>query len=296
MRQMKKTFDLTHNSKVIIYGCGDIGRNTAQELITQGYNIAAFVDRNAKQIRKWKGIPVIDLVQMADIDKIDEYIVLVMLHNGMSHEPVALECHRHGAVNIVYLPMHVSRSYEDRFIMRRIYKYLHSYQFELVKNVPVYAMPDNNIEDSKIIDIYASGDIAFWCPIEKIIVIAEDLCGIKNFNPYVDFFRWLKGENINIDSYLRCTGRYSEKLRVNWLEERKELYGIYLDALKYDLTFFTDAPSPCIWNPEGFFTFEEGLTRASFLISEGYEEIPICVSEADYYAWKEYKKGVVVNA
>lgn len=295
---MRKTFDLTHNSKILIYGCGNMGRNIAHELILQSYNVVEFIDRNASQIKSWNHIPVIDFKQMADIENINEHIVLVVLHNGMSHESVAFECYQYGIINIVYLAMHVSRSYEDRYAMRRIYKYLCSYQFELIKKVPVYEMFGDNIKSPKIIDIYA-GEVAFWCPIEKInaasVVAPNDICKIKDFTPYANFFRWLKGEDVSVDAYLRCTGRYSEELRINWIEERKELYEIYLDALKYDLTFFTDAPSPCIWNPKGFFMLTEGATRGSFLISEGYNEIPICVSESDYHAWKEYEKGVVIN-
>lgn len=309
-KKMEKVFNLAEDSRILIYGCGNLGKNIADQLLNKKYNIVAFVDRNALQIVKWNDIPVISISKMKGIDELEDYVILVALNNGMSHDQVALDLYKHGARKIIYSPMYVRFNYEQRKVMRRIYRYLCNYDFELIKNVPLYMENNVSTGNSPVIDISKSGNVSFWCAIENLRGVSEmtinqnlteeyqeyarpilmqyQECKIQEFTPYINLFKWLRGENVDLDSYLRCTGRYQEKKRAVWLEDRKKLYEVYLDALRHDTTFFTDAPSPCIWNSKGYFTFTEGLTRAFFLISEGYSEVPICVSKEDYGAWRRY--------
>ena len=68
-------------------------------------------------------------------------------------------------------------------------------------------------------------------------------------------------------------------------------YSLYVDALKYDTTFFTEAPSPCSWHEgECEFFLNEGTTRGMFLISNNYDYIPIIVTTEDFAVYKEWKR------
>ena len=102
-------------------------------------------------------------------------------------------------------------------------------------------------------------------------------------------FRWLKGEkNVPLEAYIDAVEKKSNKKE--WLRSREKLYELYNDALKYDTTFFTEAPSPALWHKEeNKFCLTEGATRGMFLISNNYECIPISVAMEDFTGYIEWR-------
>ena len=74
----------------------------------------------------------------------------------------------------------------------------------------------------------------------------------------------------------------------DYLEHRRELTKVFEDALKYDITFFTNTPATAYWGEE-FFIIQDGRHRTHFLISRGYDRVPIRVTIEDFEKYIAYK-------
>ena len=274
---MNNLYKFTKNSQILIYGCGIIGREICKSLKKDGYCVVGFIDKRYKEVSILDGVPVYGLEEINLIHSIKDLLVIISLMNGMEHELIAQKLAEKGAQNIVYLPMHLSGSYEDRKKMRNIYKKIICHSFNEVVYIPVYEKKTKYLSHTHLIDMNEENSI-FWCPIEDVELNGLDVT-------YELLFKWLDGEAVDITDYLILVGRDSRELKTQWLESRKKLYDIYNDSLQYDLTFFSDAPSLVKWNSSGSFSVIDGLTRMVFLIYKGYREVPVLSSLSDYQQW-----------
>ena len=100
-----------------------------------------------------------------------------------------------------------------------------------------------------------------------------------------------KDETVDISPYVECIDFYRAKTpeRVEYiLKDRREMIEVFEDALKYDMLFFTDAPSEVLYNAQGkCFTMKDGLHRSHFLIDKGYKEVPVIVTRTDFELWQK---------
>lgn len=315
IHMIKKTFDLTKDSQILIYGCGAVGQSIAKALINEKYRLCGFIEKDGDSTKRWEGIPILGPSHLGNLPNLENYIAFVTLNNGMLHDQIAYHLYKSGISHIIYSPMQSCYSYEGRQMMRKAYKRLFHKDFAQIKNIPSYAFLNERavLSNFEIIDDSTSGVISFWCPIKDIrcnifenfdflppeaqkYMVPELLKyqgqALEQCVPYINLFKWLRGEKVDLLSYLHITGHYLPEEHNQWLKSRKELFLIYEDALKHDLIFFTDAPSTVFWNPKGHFHLLDGMTRASYLISVGYLSVPVCVSTEDYYKWRIYKESL----
>lgn len=281
------------NYKILIYGCGDLGKKFFARL-SYKYTIAGFIDEKAEKLRAVNNAyEIFSLKQAACIGSKNECIVIVALHDGMQHDMVAASLYKMGYDKIIYSPMNVMISYSYRQQMKTIYRSALNgtiTSMDKVLQQRRFLCEIEKYSAEKIIDIGES-TVSFWCDVNLVMVEREGKrCKVEKLQPYIDLFRWLKGEkNVSLDDYIDIEKRKNK--RKEWLLSREKLYDLYVDALKYDTTFFTEAPSPCSWNEGGSkFFLNEGTTRAMFLISNHYDYIPIIVTTEDFAAYKEWKE------
>ena len=280
------------NYKILIYGCGDLGKKFFARL-SDKYTIAGFIDEKAEMLREVNNAyEIFSLKQAACVGSKNEYIVIVALHDGMQHDMVAANLYKMGYDKIIYSPMKLAISYSYRQQMKNIYRSalngtIISMEKVLQQRKFQYGCEKYPLE--KIIDIGES-TVSFWCDVNLVMLEIEGkMCKLERFQPYVDLFRWLKGEkNVSLEAYIDAAEKKSNKKE--WLRSREMLYELYKDALKYDTTFFTEAPSPALWHKEeNKFCLTEGATRGMFLISNNYECIPISVAMEDFTGYIEWK-------
>lgn len=272
---MSDVFDLDKGVGIFIYGCGDVGRGVAHNLLCNDYNVRGFIDRAAEEIKICDGLSVYSI---ADIQKVlqSDDIIAVVLNNGMHHDKVAETLFQHGADKIIYSPMIIRSTYEHRQFLRRTYKFLLLGEFQNIKSVPKFGA----MRDSKARIIAVNDEnICFWCPVTSIEIREH----------YLTLFEWLNGKSVDLKQYFNAIYfnlphlRNSLELRRRWLNGRKELISIYEDALKYDMLFFTDAPSPAVWNEAtNQFKLTDGNTRAHYLIYKGYDCVPVITTLRDF--------------
>ena len=278
------------NYKILIYGCGDLGKKFFARL-SDKYTIAGFIDEKAEKLRAVNNAyEIFSLKQAACIGSKNECIVIVALHDGMQHDMVAANLYKMGYDKIIYSPMNVMISYSYRQQMKTIYRSaLNGTITSMDKVLQQRRFLCEKYSAEKIIDIGES-TVSFWCDVNLVTVELEGkMCKLERFQPYVDLFRWLKGEkNVSLEAYIDATEKKSNKKE--WLRSREKLYELYKDALKYDTAFFTEAPSPALWHKEeNKFCLTEGATRGMFLISNNYECIPISVAMEDFTGYIEWK-------
>ena len=283
------------NYKILIYGCGDLGKKFFARL-SDKYTIAGFIDEKAEMLREVNNAyEIFSLKQVACVGSKNEYIVIVALHDGMQHDIVAAKLYKMGYDKIIYSPMKLTISYSYRHQMKTIYRSAlngNIISMDKVLQQRRFLCESKKYSAEKIIDIGES-TVSFWCDVNLVMLEIEGkMCKLERFQPYVDLFRWLKGEkNVSLEAYIDVVKRTKKNIDVKeWLHSREKLYDLYVDALKYDTTFFTEAPSPALWHKEeNKFCLTEGATRGMFLISNNYECIPISVAMEDFTGYIEWK-------
>lgn len=303
---MDKKYNLTRTQNIYIYGYGRRGRGIATELVAQNYNVKGFIDKNAEKLQIQDGSSAIFSLHEIDlIEDKDNCVVIVSVESGMEHDKIAENLFKLGICKVLYAQMLVVTTYEERKSMRSNFKKVCEYCFDEVKEVPIYNINKSSWNNEKIISISNTGWIVFWCPISMIRVMDEgvllDYVGAENgeiykkyagvriieFKPYLELYNWLNNKPADVEEYLKWVKRNTVELRESWLTSRKELYQIYEDAYRYDFSFFAEAPSICQWSEQGYFFMIDGMTRAQYLISKGYDCIPIVTTEKEYQIAKD---------
>ena len=299
------------DSGIFVYGYGGRGRLIGEDLAQAGYDLKGYIDRDPARYPE-ESLPIYTLDDFAKMGFPSRTVIIVSLQSGMQHDPIAAKLNEKGFGNIVYCPIALCASYEYRHDMRAVYQKVISGEFDTIGDIPTYSV-DKEASEHKIIR-KSSGHVSFWCPLSMIhhcsygmrlenegispehyeILKKYSDCTIDGYRPYRDLYRYLDGEDVDISEYFKACEVNKER-REEWLRSRAELYEVFNDALIHDLTFFTDSPTPCIWDEGpgtcggGFLVIDEGATRAHFLVHKGYKEIPVTVSASDW-------KGMIENA
>lgn len=303
-------FDLQKDSIIWIYGAGNIGENYCEKLSKDGYYVVGFLDKNADLGSERCGRKVLSPDEAEKI--VSENIVVIMsMRSGVQQEDAAEKLFKTtGLRKIIYLPMQIRQPLSVRRQYRLNYARLVKGDFEHIRQKPMFGYGADH--SGYVIIEQGSEDIVFWCDISDLYTlfpIDEDLLKrwqinlnvmkqyvdrkIEEFYPYVELFRYLKGEEACIDSYMEFHGRTTKEQREQLLVDRRMLYQVYEQAYKYELSFFTDSPLICMWSENGYFHVQDGLHRAHYLISKGYTEVPVSVTKSDfekYIFFKEDKK------
>lgn len=297
---MDTTFFLEKNVPIVLYGENDFAKRTFWHLRQCGYDVRGIVDQKYVISCKEEEMIKFSLGDLEIWEQVKECIVIICLRNGVIHEKVANSLYNIGIKKIIYLPMKVCNSLKYQGKCRIAYRHVQAFEYEKVGRVPYY-----NIEENPVMVIEKEDKwISFWCPekylhsstIElinelvserlkaakpKLMVYAD--VAIEELMPYVELFKWLRGEKADVNIYLDAMGYTVKQEREKLLLDRKELYKIYEQALRYNIDFFLDAPAQVMWNTErGYFNVIDGMHRIQYLYSKGYQEMPVVVSLEDY--------------
>ena len=299
-------FNLDRNSEIWIYGADVIGEHYGLELLKQGYQVKGFIDINAGNIVELCGRKVLSPDAVAEVVPKDA-IVIISLRNGLQHDKVVAQLAKTGLHKFIYLPMQIRQSLFARRKYRENYARLRDCDFSHIKQIPVFYNKSKAL--GCIVIAHNFGKVAFWCEINmlnsgKTVEVKNEVIKrweineevinqyidrkIEEMYPYINLFRYLKGEEVDISSYMEMQGRKTPEQIQELLEDRKMLYQVFEQAYKYEMNFFTDSPSVCVWNERGYFNVQDGIHRAQYLISKGYKEVPIVVTRADFEKYISY--------
>ncbi len=306
---MLSYYTIAKNSKIVLYGAGLIGQQVRKVLKREGFFPTMFIDKRANELKEVDGLPVLSMKEFLNLTGASDTVVIVCLNNGNQQEMVAHQLFEEGLHKIVYLPMIMGLDAERRHFRRRCYSNV--MQGNNISEQRCLYLTDDDFKPFGAIDnaagvfliAYTQKTVTFWCNCEVIrscgaalyqkitarngrdvsplfLKYAEQ--SIREHTPYQELFKFLRGEENNIELYLAYMGQNSMEKRSMFLEDRKSLYIQFEQAFQYEPQFFTDSPSFGVWNSNGYVNLIDGMHRAQYLLSKGRKEIPVRVIREDF--------------
>lgn len=284
-------FTITKESSIIIYGAGDKAKTLSSKLIESGYKVCFFIDKNVKG--SIYNIPVFDVEEAVhSINKASEYILIITLNDGSKHFEIAKQFNSYGITNIVYLPFENTCSLVSKRELRFTYKeVVINYNFNVT--CPNYNESHLTVSKYNVINDNYKDSIVLWYPLDKLYCVKDNLLA-KDFIEYVELFSVLKeiaekrttlSEAMQkyyskIYPYMIFNGRTTKSECERLLKNRLDLYNFYLNAEKYDPSFFTDSPVEVEIRGKNVYVID-GYHRLHFLMMQGYKYIPIIVNKQE---------------
>lgn len=307
-----KSFSLSMDSNIVLYGAGYLGKSICKNLQDQGYSVWGFIDANADSIRFVEKISVYsveDIKKKVLSGELDcNSIVIICLQNGLQHEIVANKMYLLGLENIIFLPMNLNICLTKQSVFRKCFRKVIRFQFEAIKNIPKYKISDN--QDRFIVIDEDDDEIIFWCPVQYLKIATKAIIDtrmqkelvsgrnilykyadleIQSCAPYLELMKWLSGDkDADIDLYLDAMGRVGQFQRRKLLEDRKQLFEIYQHEYQYNMPFFMESPAMAVWNIKGYFNVEDGVHRIHFLLNRGRREVPVLVKKSEFMLFLEF--------
>ena len=96
---------LIHEKKILLYGAATRGNILLDIFQRKGYQVTAFVDQRAHEIKTYCDLPVYTISELSTrISGKSEYAVYIDLKNVFEHDSVALELFNAGFKNLIFRP------------------------------------------------------------------------------------------------------------------------------------------------------------------------------------------------
>ena len=298
----EEMFRLCKNDNIYIYGAGVIGYNLSRALRRCGYIVCSYIDQCVSQ----SDLPTMTLDEY--LQKADEKdTVLITLNNGLAHDDIAAKINLfRGVERILFLPLKANISQKRRQQYRFSYiEIVNHHQFDV--DIPKYHVDNAN---HFIIRNDYREYISFLFPArhlysgkkkgkEGYIEIEREQALSRYyfksafvFRPYMELFDCLKNQDYDeekLNEYMLISGRTTQESKKRLLMDRIDLYGVYSDALKKDISFFWDMPIQCIYENDKVYIID-GYHRYFFLLTQGLEEVPIILKKSEYELMKNDNK------
>ena len=302
-------FDFSKKSKIIIYGAGYIGKQHANALLSEGYNVVGFVDIRAKELRSVRvrvgsseqEIPVVSRDDIQKISNSDEYlkdeIIIIAIRNIVEQEHLAKHLAEKGFKKLIYYKTETPEK------ERPFYDAFEHIQFSKMKKTKCSLYEDSLslYKETQIIK-EESDEVIVWLPVEMLFV-DDDVIHIKNlhismFKAYVDLFSLFENGLGNFEAYIdfflqssdypayRKEALKNDPLaRQDFINNRFLLYEMYSKEFDGNSAFFIDNPCEVCWNVNGTFYLRDGVHRATFLYIKRMTQVPAKMSRSDYQKW-----------
>lgn len=297
-------FCLTKESHIIIYGAGGLGCSRAACLRNAGYQVTAFIDRNADSIPQISSTPVYapDDINKKTSKKDD--IVIICLHNALWHPEAAEALHALGYENIIFLPMGEQYQHLARASMEKAYGCLEDELYKQLKDLPTYSTLTKfnaSIEDGVIIKTDTT--VIAWMELTSIFTnellkqrgnsITQSygdvsVCALK---PYTELFHFCKFGTGDLGLYCRAFKEVQNTKDVyssnEFIQDRIELYEKLRLELNRGIDYFIRSAPFLKWDSGlHHFNVMEGHHRLIFLMQEGLSYVPVKISKKDFELWK----------
>lgn len=299
-----KTFILDKKHDIYIYGAAATGEIVYNILFERGYTITGFFDKRASEIKRYKGIPVIDLdkcIKLANCEK--PVIIIIAVKNVFEHEKIAEKLVKIGLQYIIYMPYSAVKGKGDERELKlyNIWNDIMKNTFNEFVEIPVTTEINKYVyKDYSLIYKINDQERISYIPID---VLYTDKKNDKNMwgdipvlslIPHINFFRWLDGQagydyleylDFCIDSAKRRNIKITDEWKKNVIRNRSDVYGNMNEHLERNYDFFIKNAPNVIWNKNGYFNLNSGKHRTAFWIAKGRRFIPVRITEDDYNSW-----------
>ena len=299
---MLETFEITRDTKFIIYGTGCQSIDIYHHLKMWGGKIYAFFDQRAKEIQTIDNIPVYELKDncwKSALSGIHEYVVIIGLMNGQLHSRIADKLFMEGFYKIIYLPM------PDSIVgrapvankLRIAYRSIRDgeFDFKALQGLPFFQLEKELINTRNNILVRTKHYLTTFVPVELLFSEGKTVCEHIFNSPILKLDSW----DYRMSSFKKieqCYRRHefdwgfiNSKTFLEYVNDRKRLEETFLNALNYGMDFFIQSAPNADISSNGYFLIKDGNHRAAFLISKGLKRIPIRIRKEDYLYWMNWK-------
>ena len=289
-------FDITHKSHLLIYGAGTLGQRYAKKLKNEGYLIEGYIDRNADKITI-DNMTIYNLEQLLSMHDVENYVVIVVVHNVLWHQEIADGLYRKGVRKILYLPQNSS---ERNVRLRNAYNSFMNYEFSNLNSIPVYQknniyeMLDEEVvisQEGEFITVWMSSEILFSdYSSESEETVKYDDVPLWAMKAHRELFEFFEGNNCEIEEYIKMYRNIHNSQHdytdYEFLKERYDVYCFLQKKMSSGLEYFKESPIYAKWNKKGYFNIYDGHHRAIFLLTKNIRYFPVRIKKIEYDIWK----------
>lgn len=309
---------LEQNYTYIIYGAGIGGKKLYRRLNHMGYEVSAFIDQRAEQIKQLyqKNVLLPDDYK----GKPEDTIIIISVANYFEHKKIAQILSSYGFNKIIYMPPPNTPDYSDYAIkMTELYNKIMEQAISNMDYAPFYQAEElSYFTNSAVISRLSGGKIVVSVPLDicytQIISGYQktkniELCHSSDLPFYIgkykliEYFKVFEGTSSNPDTaiqnyhnFVLSNGAMYQTYTKNdtglhLLDQNR--FGIYQamnQALNDGLTFFEKTPIKLAWNTKGYFNLIDGHHRLAFFCIKGFSRIPAEISSEDYKEWINEEK------
>ena len=301
-----ENFDICKETPIAIYGLGNIGKRKCSELIDEGYQVIAIIDKNAETLSPYCGIDIYTVDKFAKMFAgRDDIVIAICLNNGIQHEKTAYALSEYGYKKFLYIPMNADAAYEYLINMHKSFSLFMDSRFSGLKEIPLFMKTDTR--DSIQVISEESGNVVFLCDIEYLFsqnmqilkrdveyiykkrlkdnrYVDKPVASVKIYKDLYDFFM---GKISYPDIYMQYQGKdqqYNHRL----LCDRAELFQEYEKRYDRDIRLFYMQPTTITWNEEkGYFNIVDGMHRLMYLYYvKNHFKVPVKTSKESFDMFK----------
>lgn len=300
---MVNTFLINQNTKFVLYGAAFAGGVCYEKLSECGYTVLGFIDRRASEIGSYMGLPVWNPQSIPAKLKSDSTVVLIIsVKNVFEHSQIAQTLIKMGFERLIYKPYSVLLGYENRKTgsINKAYEAIYCKQLNAIEEISYAEAAEEREMNNPFLKEIDALEIVTYVPAENIFTNEgtgkwSDI-NIRAMFTHANLFAYLAGDaNAQIEPYIEeyCVPSAKEHkvaLTDEWkrgvLYNRAFIYEEMCRTLETDAEFFQRNAAAVKWNDvKNHFNLLGGKFRTTFLVSKGYEFIPLKMSKADYDKW-----------
>lgn len=288
---------VTPKDSILIYGTGHFGHKIKHYFSTAGYHVEGFVDIRGDKIKYCDGLPVWNKEYIPE----KETVLVISLQNGMAHKEIAEYYYQLGLRKIIMLPMGLDIPIWKKKIYRESYFKVTNGMMDKIA-IPLYCFDKAPSEIIEMTEQYVS----FWLPIKYIYTFPSAVMWQSDYSikdtvsleslprhsviEYYDLFSFLSGnKDIDLTDYLLFQKRDTKEQKETLIKQRKSMFVMFQNALKYDMGFFTECPVYLTWETsKNGFIIQDGYHRVHFFIFMNYREIPGYCSKEDFQQYLNF--------
>lgn len=299
------------DAKLVVYGASEMARIWTENILKKGFNVCAFLDRNAKSIGQVMGIPVFTLEEW---ENPSDALVMIMLTNAAQHQEIASRLYEKGVNQVIFFPMSTNGlNIKKVSELRKVYNQCIRQSFDPeIPDIPFFReLLDGGGKPEAVICQY-SKEVVLWCPVELCYSIREmgrDVIwysdctedkrllrmkylsdkNIYNLFPYWELFDYCYGETEECPLYLKVYGKSDQYQKDTYdagglLADRSRLIQLYEEEIckHRGISFFEESPADATVGEKGKVIIRDGWHRSIFLVRRGYKWIPVRITAEEY--------------
>ena len=304
-----KTYKLSKEYNYVIYGAAFLGVQILTGLRNSGYNVNAFLDKRASELKEVEGVKVYE-PQSYKSDNKENVVVIVAVTTTFEHPKIATYLRTLGYHKII-CKMDENAGLVADNLKKIAYAYDKILESDIDENVELrewmasdelYYFKDYALitEDCNYIVAYIPVELCYTGKDDKgkdadtlILYSQIDMIDLyKFFDGHLDSsegtINFLKKYFYeNTDKY--CSFNRTEQGFHDFVVSNYEFYSKMSYLANMGMSFFIDNPISVYWNDKGYFNIDD-ISKVNFIIAKGLRYIQAKMEKEDYMKWKNQEK------